>query len=76
MPNYVMKGNSDVLDNGADLRKEVATWAGLKILWLNEVSVKHKDEDLVKAIGDGTSYKYNRLYATEAVIVSYSIVSR
>ena len=70
MPNYVMKGNSDVLDKGADLRKEVATWGGLKILWLNEVSIKQKDEDLVKAICDGTSYKYNRLYATEAVVMA------
>ena len=69
MPNIVMKGNSDVLDRGADLRKEVATWTGLKILWLNEVSVKEKDEDLVKAVCDGTSYKYNRLYATEAVVM-------
>ena len=48
MPNYVMKANSDVLDKGADLRKEVATWLGLKLLWLNEVSVKKKDEDLLK----------------------------
>jgi hypothetical protein len=55
-----MKANSDILDKGADLRKEIATWLGLKILWLNEVSTKVKDEDLVKAICDGTSYKYNR----------------
>ena len=70
MPNYVMKGNSNILDKDADLRKEVATWGGLKILWLNEVSIKQKDEDLVKAIGDGTSYKYNRLYATAAVVMA------
>tara|TARA_R110002126_G_scaffold136478_2_gene281035 strand:+ start:247 stop:2778 length:2532 start_codon:yes stop_codon:yes gene_type:complete len=69
MPNYVMKANKDVLDVGADLRKEVATWNGLKLLWLNEVSIKVKDEDLVKAVCDGTSYKYNRLYAEEAVVM-------
>jgi hypothetical protein len=69
MPNYVMKANKDVLDVGADLRKEVATWNGLKLLWLNEVSIKPKDEDLVKAVCDGTSYKYNRLYAEEAVVM-------
>lgn len=68
-PNVVMKANSNVLDKDADLRKEVATWQGLKFLWLNEVSPKPKDEDLVKAVGDGTSYNYNRLYATEAVIM-------
>ena len=69
MPNYVMKANKDVLDIGADLRKEIATWNGLKLLWLNEVSIKPKDEDLVKAVCDGTSYKYNRLYAEEAVVM-------
>ena len=69
MPNYVMKANSDMLDKGADLRKEIATWGGIKMLWLNEVSTKRKDEDLVKALCDGTSYKYNRLYATEAVLM-------
>ena len=69
MPTYVMKANSDVLDKGADMRKEVATWRGLKILWLNEVSSKAKDAELVKAICDGTGYKYNRLYSTEAVVM-------
>jgi len=69
MPTYVMKANSDVLDKGADMRKEVATWRGLKILWLNEVSTKAKDAELVKAICDGTGYKYNRLYSTEAVVM-------
>jgi hypothetical protein len=69
MPNYVLKANSDVLDKNADLRKEVATWRGLKCLWLNEVSTKAKDAERVKCICDGTGYKYNRLYATEAVVM-------
>jgi hypothetical protein len=69
MPNYVAKANKDFMDKGADLRKEVATWLGLKILWINEVSTKLKDEDMVKAICDGTSYKFNKLYAEEAVIM-------
>lgn len=70
MPTYVMKANSDVLDKGADMRKEVATWRGLKLLWLNEVSTKAKDAELVKAICDGTGYKYNRLYSTEAIVMA------
>ena len=69
MPNYIMKSGSDVLDKGADMRKEVATWKGLKLLWLNEVSTKIKNAELVKSICDGTSYKYNRLYSTEAIIM-------
>lgn len=66
MPNYVQKANSDVLDKGADLRKEINGWSGLKLLWLNEVSTKVKDEDLVKATCDGTTYKYNKLWCDTA----------
>jgi hypothetical protein len=33
------------------------------------VSVKAKDEDLVKALCDGTGYKYNRLYSTESIVM-------
>jgi len=69
MPTYVMKAGSDVLDKGADMRKEVATWRGLKLLWLNEVSTKIKNAELVKSICDGTGYKYNRLYSTEAIVM-------
>lgn len=69
MPNYVTKATSDVLDKGADLRKEIATWKGLKLLWLNEMSIKPKDEDRVKALCDGTGYKYNRLYSTDAIVM-------
>jgi hypothetical protein len=69
MPNYVIKAGSDILDKGADLKKEVATWRGIKLLWLNEVSIKQKDDDLVKALCDGTGYKYNRNYAIEAVVM-------
>jgi hypothetical protein len=69
-PNYVLKANSDVLDRGADLRKEIHTWRGILILWLNEVSTKRKDEDIVKALCDGTGYKYNPLYSKSAVVMT------
>ena len=72
MPIYVMKANSDILDKGADLRKEINTWRGLKILWLNEVSTKVKDEDIVKALCDGTGYKYNKLYSTDSIVMPIS----
>lgn len=72
MPNYVIKAGSDILDKGADLRKEIATWGGKRLLWLNEVSVKRKDEDLVKALCDGSGYKYNKLYSIEAIVMPIS----
>jgi hypothetical protein len=66
MPNYVSKGTSNILDKGSELKKEIPTWKGLLILWLNELSNKIKDEDLVKSICDGTDYKFGKNYATEA----------
>jgi hypothetical protein len=72
MPNLVMKANKDFMDKGADLRKEVNTWRGIYLLWCNEVSTKPKDEDLMKAIGDGTGFKYNPLYNVNAVTMPIS----
>lgn len=72
MPNYVRKGIPNILDMKADLRKEIATWRGLKILWLNELSNSTKDQDVVKALCDGTSMSYNRLYTTEAEMMPIS----
>jgi hypothetical protein len=69
MPNYVRKGIPNILDIKADLKKEIATWRGLKILWLNELSNSAKDAEVVKATCDGTSMSYNRNYATEAEIM-------
>lgn len=66
MPNYVIKGTNTFLDKGAELKKEVPTWKGKRIVWLNEVSTKTKDEDILKAVCDGTDIKYNRNYAIEA----------
>jgi len=65
MPNYVSKGTSNILDKGVDLKKEIPTWKGLLILWINELSTKVKDEDLVKSLCDGTDYKFGKNYATE-----------
>ena len=70
MPVYVSKAKSDILDKGADNRKELATWRGLRILWLNEVSTKAKDEDFVKAACDGTGMKNAELYAVKAVMMA------
>ena len=67
---YVRKANADVIDKGADLRKEIATWQGLRILWLNEVSKKKKDPELVKALCDGTSLTFNPLYSVKAVTMN------
>lgn len=67
MPNYVKKASGDILDKGSNLNKDIHACRGLKILWLNEMSVKPKDEDVVKAFADGTTYTYKPLYSTSVV---------
>jgi D5 N terminal like len=69
MPNYCRSTTLEFMDKGEDIGKLVNTWRGLKILWVNEVSTKKKNEDLVKAIADGTSYTYKMLYAKSAKIM-------
>lgn len=74
MPNYVEKSNKEFLDKGYDLKKEVPTWAGKRIIWVNELSTKQKDEDVLKAICDGTDYKYNRMYKeAEKVSIDFKL---
>jgi hypothetical protein len=72
MPNYVRKGVPNCLDMKADLKKEIAAWHGLKLLWLNELSESAKDQDVVKALCDGTSMSYNKNYAIEAEMMPIS----
>lgn len=67
MPNYVKQGSNDMLDKGADLRKDIHSFRGLKILWLDELSTKIKDEDVIKAFANGTSYIYKPLYSVKTV---------
>jgi phage/plasmid-associated DNA primase len=69
LPIYVCKSSPDTFDKGVDNKKEVATWAGMRIVWVNELSKKKKDADLLKSIGDGTNYKYKRNYAIQSEVV-------
>lgn len=67
MPMYICKASPDTLDKGVDLKKEAASWSNsLRILWLNEITSKKKDDEFLKAICDGTNYKYKKNYAIEA----------
>jgi hypothetical protein len=69
-PIYVSKAVSTFLDEGADIKKEVASWRGLRILWVNELSQKKKNSELIKAICDGTFYKNNTNYAVVAELIA------
>jgi len=70
MPSFVRGAVQNVLDVGADLKKEAANWNGLKLLWLNELSSTKKDTELIKKLRDGTGYSYNRNYAIQATNIN------
>ena len=67
MPVYVRKTCEDVFDKNADVRKDIDAWAGIKLLWTNELSTKQKNENLLKAVCDGTSYEYKKLWSKSTV---------
>jgi len=69
-PNYVLRQENTVFDAGGDNRKKIARWPGIKLLWMNELSTKRKNEEMIKCICDGTEFDYDRLYSTESVTVN------
>jgi hypothetical protein len=74
-PNYVKQGSNDIFDKGADLRKDVHSFRGLKILWLDELSTKQKDEDIMKIFANGTKFAYKPLYSLTTVQMPISCKS-
>ena len=65
MPNYVLKLESSIFETTYGSRhKEVATWKGVRIGWLNELSKKKQDENEIKNLADGTSIRFKVNYGT------------
>ena len=65
MPNYVLKLESSIFETTYGSRhKEVATWKGVLIGWLNELSKKKQDENEIKNLADGTSIRFKVNYGT------------
>lgn len=63
---YVGKTKSTTFDlNAPNIHKAVGTWDGLRLLWVNELSDKKQNAELLNAVCDGTNYKYDRLYGYE-----------
>jgi hypothetical protein len=63
LPNYVKKAENDIFEcNYGSRHKEIATWRGLKILWINELTKKKQDADIIKDISDGTTVTYKVMY--------------
>lgn len=63
LPIYSMKMESDVFnENNSNRHKEIATWAGKRIAWANEIGTKKLDRELIKDVSDGTKVKYKPIY--------------
>ena len=63
IPNYIVKIESTAFEiNNNAIHKEIATWKGARIGWVNELSKKKQDPEIIKQIADGTSIKYKVMY--------------
>lgn len=63
IPNYVLKLESHILEETYGSRhKEYATWRGVRLAWINELSTKKQDENVIKDLADGTAVRYKVLY--------------
>jgi hypothetical protein len=60
---YAMKIESNSFEiNNSTFHKEVATWKGIRIGWVNELSKKKQDPEILKDVSDGISIKYKVMY--------------
>jgi phage/plasmid-associated DNA primase len=66
-PNLVKKGQNDLFDMSFGSRhKEMASWRGLRLLWINEATDKAKDSEALKLVGDGGKMEYKVMMGTTA----------
>lgn len=70
MPNYIKKADNKVFDVNFDMKKELPSFYGKRLIWVNELSELKKDSDRLKALSDGTTYSFGRNYATESEILN------
>ncbi|MEI8137972.1 MAG: hypothetical protein WCH21_11655, partial [Bacteroidota bacterium] len=63
IPNYIKMGENDIFEcNYGSRHKEIATWRGKRIVWINELTKKKQDADIIKHVSDGTSITYKIMY--------------
>jgi hypothetical protein len=62
-PCYSMKIESSSFEiKNSNLHKEIATWKGIRIGWINELTKNKQDAEIIKQVADGTSIKYKVMY--------------
>lgn len=68
--NHILKGlcknsgSTTFSAKNAVIHKSIATWGGLKILWIDEMEGKQNDE-ILKQTANGTAIQFNKLYGEE-----------
>jgi len=63
IPNYIVKMEGDIFEvNYGSRHKEISTWKGVRIGYVNELSKKRQDENLLKELADGTCMRFKVMY--------------
>jgi phage/plasmid-associated DNA primase len=69
MPNYVMKTSSKTLEEGnAKVHKQIAKMKGKRIVWMDELSPKKQDPEIMKVISDGTTINNEIMFGTSELV--------
>jgi len=63
IPCYSKKIESSAFElKNSQLHKEIATWKGIRVGWINELTKNKQDAEIIKQVADGTSIKYKVMY--------------
>jgi len=69
IPCYCKNLEKDTFDiNNKNSHKEIATWKGCRIGWINELNQNKQDAEMIKQVCDGTSIKYKAMYGISVTI--------
>jgi len=69
IPCYAKKIESNSFEfKNPNIHKEIATWKGVRIGWLNELTKGKQDAEIIKQVADGTGIKYKVMYGTSDVM--------
>ena len=73
IPCYSNKIESSAFElKNSQLHKEIATWKGLRIGWINELTKNKQDAEIIKQVADGTSIKYKVMYGiTDSMPITF-----